>query len=263
MSSQTRTGHTPDNAVVPSRWQATLRDRGMRSREMSAGKTWYSLSRALAVQKFAVGCPRFTHSDAGVVVHPVRGRQQSASDRSCVPRCQVFLMVSRQPHADVAILVLHSSDVGRETFLTSQRWPVRPVVEGRSGLPLGMLGVAPAWAGCGGHGCSLRHAQGRMRIGGVPPVRGQPESLISPWQSRLRPSPANGLQDVCAGQISDAHRCQRTVNMRVTFVINAGRGLKQHGSASSKTPGSWSARLGALTGSTLWTSGSYSKRWMA
>ena len=75
-------------------------------------------------------------------------------------------MVSRQPHADVAILVLHSSDVGRETFFTSQRWPVRPVVEGRSGLPLGMLGVAPAWAGCGGHACSLRQPHGRMRIGG-------------------------------------------------------------------------------------------------
>ena len=122
-------------------------------------------------------------------------------------------MVSRQPHADVAILVLHGSDVGRETVFTSQRWPVRPVVEGRSGLPLGMLGVAPAWAGCGGHACSLRQPQGRMRIGGVPPVRGQPESLISPWQSRLRPSPANGLQDVCAGQISDAHHCQRTANI--------------------------------------------------
>src|ERR1035437_4112360 len=106
------------------------------------------------------------YSDAGVVVHPVRSRQQRASDRSCVPRCQVFLMVSRQPHADVAILVLHGSDVGRETFLTSQRWPVRPVVGGRSGLPLGMLGVAPAWAGCGGHACSLRQPHGRMRIGG-------------------------------------------------------------------------------------------------
>jgi len=110
-------------------------------------------------------------------------------------------MVSRQPHADVAILVLHSSDVGRETFFTSQRWPVRPIVEGRSGLPLGMLGVAPAWTGCGGHVCSLRQPQGRRRIGGVPPVRGRPESLKSPWQSRLRPSPAKGLQDVCAGQI--------------------------------------------------------------
>src|SRR5664279_6039403 len=62
--------------------------------------------------------------------------------------------------ADVAILVLHSSDVGRETFFTSQRWPVRPVMEGRSGLPLGMLGVAPAWTGCGGHACSLRQPQG-------------------------------------------------------------------------------------------------------
>jgi hypothetical protein len=131
-------------------------------------------------------------------------------------------MVSRQPHADVAILVLHSSDVGRETFFTSQRWPVRPVMEGRSGLPLGMLGVAPAWTGCGGHVCSLRQPQGRRRIGGAPPARGRPESLKSPWQSRLRPSPANGLQDVRAGQISDAHRCQRTVNMQVTFVINAG-----------------------------------------
>jgi hypothetical protein len=75
-------------------------------------------------------------------------------------------MVSRQPHADVAILVLHGSDVGRETFVASQRWPVRPVVEGRSGLPLGMLGVAPAWASCGGHACSLRQPQGRRRIGG-------------------------------------------------------------------------------------------------
>lgn len=146
-------------------------------------------------------------------------------------------MVSRQPHADVAILVLHSSDVGRETFFTSQRWPVRPIVEGRSGLPLGMLGVAPAWTGCGGHVCSLRQPQGRRRIGGVPPVRGRPESLKSPWQSRLRPSPAKGLQDVCAGQISDAHRCQRTVNMRVTFVINAGRGLKQLRRDRSQLPG--------------------------
>ena len=146
-------------------------------------------------------------------------------------------MVSRQPHADVAILVLHSSDVGRETFFTSQRWPVRPIVEGRSGLPLGMLGVAPAWTGCGGHVCSLRQPQGRRRIGGVPPVRGRPESLKSPWQSRLRPSPANGLQDVCAGQISDAHLCRRTVNMRVPFVINAGRGLKQLRRDRSQLPG--------------------------
>jgi hypothetical protein len=146
-------------------------------------------------------------------------------------------VVSRQPHADVAILVLHSSDVGRETFFTSQRWPVRPVMEGRSGLPLGMLGVAPAWTGCGGHVCSLRQPQGRRRIGGVPPVRGRPESSKSPWQSRLRPSPANGLQDVCAGQISDAHLCRRTVNMRVTFVINAGRGLKQLRRDRSQLPG--------------------------
>jgi hypothetical protein len=148
-------------------------------------------------------------------------------------------MVSRQPHADVAILVLHGSDVGRETVFTSQRWPVRPVVEGRSGLPLGMLGVAPAWAGCGGHACSLRQPQGRMRIGGVPPVRGQPKSLISPWQSRLRPSPANGLQDVCAAQISDDRHCQRTAKHygSRSSSINAGLGLKQLTRDRSQLPG--------------------------
>jgi hypothetical protein len=71
-------------------------------------------------------------------------------------------MVSRQPHANVAVLVLHRSHVGREAFVATQRWPVRPEVEGRSGLPLGMLGVTPAWAGCRGHACSLRQL---LRLG--------------------------------------------------------------------------------------------------
>jgi hypothetical protein len=39
---------------------------------------------------------------------------------------------------------------------------VRPEVERRSGLPLGMLGVTPAWAGCRGHACSLRQL---LRLG--------------------------------------------------------------------------------------------------
>src|SRR5664280_1574941 len=47
--------------------------------------------------------------------------------------------------------VLHGSHISGEAFVTSQRWPVRPEVEGGSRLPLGMLGVAPAWAGCGRH----------------------------------------------------------------------------------------------------------------
>jgi len=77
-------------------------------------------------------------------------------------------MVGGKPHADVSVLVLHRSHVGRETFVASQRWPVRPVVFGRSGLPLRMLGVAPTRAGCGGHAFSLRPPKGRGRIGGKP-----------------------------------------------------------------------------------------------
>ena len=147
-------------------------------------------------------------------------------------------MVSRQPHADVAILVLHSSDVGRETFFTSQRWPVRPVVEGRSGLPLGMLGVAPAWAGCGGHACSLRQPHGRMRIGGGASGSGTTRVL----DKSLAESPAT-----ITGQRSPRRMCRSDLRcpslptnhktLRVTFVINAGRGLKQLTRDRSQLPG--------------------------
>ena len=64
-------------------------------------------------------------------------------------------MLGRQPHAHVAKLVLHGGDVGRETILASHRWPVWPEVSDRFGFPLGMIGVTPARAGCGGHGISL------------------------------------------------------------------------------------------------------------
>ena len=132
--------------------------------EIHTQRSWSSQSRASC--RSEVRCPGLAHSDGGVVVHPVGGRQQRTSDRSCVPGCQVLVMVGRQPHADVSILVLHGSHVGRETFVAPQRWPVRPVVFGRPDFPLGMLGVAPARAGCGGHGFSLRLPKGRRRAGG-------------------------------------------------------------------------------------------------
>ncbi len=105
-------------------------------------------------------------SDCAVAVHPVRGSEQRTSDRSCVRRCQVFVMVGRQPHADVAILVLHGSHISRETFIASQGRPVRPEMRGRLGFPIGMLGVAPTRAGCGGHALSLRHPEVEGESGG-------------------------------------------------------------------------------------------------
>ena len=119
-------------------------------------------------------------------------------------------MVSRQPHADVAILVLHGSDVGRETFVTSQGRPVRPEVLGRRGFPLRMLGVAPARAGSRGHAFSLLQPKGRKRIGGsCPRLQDDPSPKKVHGTAASDPHRPTSPHDIRAAQICDAHHCPR------------------------------------------------------
>jgi len=116
------------------------------------------------------------------------------------PIVRAWLSGTRHGRQTATRRCLHSrsarSHVRRETFVAPQRWPVRPVVFGRPDFPLGMLGVAPARAGCGGHGFSLRLPKGRRRAGGrLPRFGGNRRPVESPrrvHRDHHRPTVSHG-----------------------------------------------------------------------